>query len=390
MKNYRPISLLPICGKIFEKIIYNNLFEYLKANDILVKCQSGFLPGDSCISQLISITHDIYKAFDGNPSLEVRGVFLDISKAFDKVWHKGLLHKLKSYGIEGKLYSLFENYLNDRKQRVVLNGQNSEWASIEAGVPQGSVLGPLLFLIYINDLPGELKSNVKLFADDTSIFSVVKDINESCEILNNDLLQINNWADQWKMSFNPEPNKQAVEVIFSHKIKPQHHPPIYFNNCPVVSLAFTKHLGIVLDSKLSFEQHLSEKISKANKGIGLIKKLCYDLDRKTLLAIYKSHIRPHLDYGDIIYDRPNIDTFVSKLESVQYNACLAITGAIRGTSKERIYDELGLEHLSKRRWYHRLCHFWNIAKGKAPAYLKQYLPAFQFSYNSDRIDLFFS
>ena len=201
VKNYRPISLLPICGKIFEKIIYNNLFEYLKANDILVKCQSGFLPGDSCISQLISITHDIYKAFDGNPSLEVRGVFLDISKAFDKVWHKGLLHKLKSYGIEGKLYSLFENYLNDRKQRVVLNGQNSEWASIEAGVPQGSVLGPLLFLIYINDLPGELKSNVKLFADDTSIFSVVKDINESCEILNNDLLQINNWADQWKMSF---------------------------------------------------------------------------------------------------------------------------------------------------------------------------------------------
>ena len=136
VKNYRPISLLPIFGKIFEKVIYNSLFEYLKSNDILNKCQSGFLPGDSCISQLLCITHDIYNAFDGNPSLEVRGVFLDISKAFDRVWHEGLLHKLKCYGVEGKLYYVLENYLTDRKQRVVLNGQNSEWADVKAaGVP---------------------------------------------------------------------------------------------------------------------------------------------------------------------------------------------------------------------------------------------------------------
>ena len=117
VKNYRPISLLPIFGKIFEKIIYNVLFEHLKTNDILVNCQSGFLPGDSCISQLLSITHDIYKAFDGNPSLEVRGAFLDNSKAFDRVWHKGLLFKLKRIGIDGTLYLLLENYLKNRKQR---------------------------------------------------------------------------------------------------------------------------------------------------------------------------------------------------------------------------------------------------------------------------------
>ena len=189
-KNYRPISLLPICGKIFEKLIYNSLFKYIQDNNLLVNCQSGFLAGDSCISQLLSITHDIYKAFDGTPSLEVRGVFLDISKAFDRVWHEGLLFKLKRFGINGPLFLLLQDYLKNRHQRVVLNGQSSEWAEIKAGVPQGSVLGPLLFLVYINDLPDGLESNAKLFADDTSIFSVVKDPNESCNKLNNDLLKI--------------------------------------------------------------------------------------------------------------------------------------------------------------------------------------------------------
>ena len=126
------------------------------------------MPGDSCINQLISITHEIYQSFDDG--LEVRGVFLDISKAFDKVWHEGLIYKLKQNGVKGNLLETLTNFLNDRKQRVVLNGQHSKWANIEAGVPQGSILGPLLFLIYINDLPDNLISNSKLFANDKSLF----------------------------------------------------------------------------------------------------------------------------------------------------------------------------------------------------------------------------
>ena len=147
--------------------------------------------------------------------MEVRGVFLDISKAFDKVWHEGILFKLKSNGVNGKLLALIKSFLNSRPQRVVLNGQCSSWVDITAGVPQGSILGPLLFLIYINDISQNLESKVKLFSDDISLFSVVHDPNISAELLNNDLHKIQEWAFQWKMSFNPDPSKLAHEVIFS-------------------------------------------------------------------------------------------------------------------------------------------------------------------------------
>ena len=162
LNNYRPVSLLPICGKFFERIIFNNVFLFLEDNNLLTPNQSGFRPNDSCINQLLSIVHSIYSDFDHNPSLEVRGNFLDISKAFDKVWHDGLLYKLESFGISGNLLKLFHSYLNNRQQRVAVNGQYSKWAPILAGVPQGSILGPLLFLIYINDLPENLKSSAKL------------------------------------------------------------------------------------------------------------------------------------------------------------------------------------------------------------------------------------
>ena len=389
IKNYRPISLLPIFGKIFEKVIFNNLFAYFQENKFLSDNQSGFRSGDSCTSQLIAITHEIYKAFDGNPSLETRGVFLDMSKAFDKVWHDGLLYKLKNYGVEGDFYNILKNYLQNRKQKVVLNGQYSSWLDINAGVPQGSVLGPLLFLIYINDLPENLVSVSKLFADDTSIFSTVSDINKSSEDLNQDLSTVNNWAFQWKMAFNPDPNKQATEVIFSRKRKPVNHPTLlYFNDTPVTTAPFQKHLGLYLDEKLTFGHHLNEKISKANKGIGLIKRLYAYLPRQSLLNIYKSFIRPHLDYGDVIYDQPHNDTFCRMIESVQYNAALAITGAIKGSSRERLYHELGLESLSDRRWYRRLVYFFNIVSRNSPNYLYSLLPAKQRSYDPIRSNLF--
>ena len=144
LRNYRPVSLLPICGKIFERLLYNNLFGFFIKNDLISSNQSGFKQGDSCIYQLLSITHEIYQSFDNG--FEVRAIFLDISKAFDKVWHKGLIFKLKQNWVTGDLLNILTDFLKERNQRFVLNGQHSKWSNISAGVPQGSILGPLLFL----------------------------------------------------------------------------------------------------------------------------------------------------------------------------------------------------------------------------------------------------
>ena len=197
--------------------MFDAIYEFLCENQLLTYNQSGFRPGDSTINQLHSITHKISSAFEEFPSRETRAVFLDISKAFDKGWHDGLLLKLKSYGISRCLLTVIKDFLNNRHQRLVLNGKSSIWSPITAGVPQGSVLGPLLFLIYINDLVDNISSEAKLFADDTSQFTVVYDVGIAADQLNSDLEIISNWAHQLKMQFNPDKKKQAVQVIFSQR-----------------------------------------------------------------------------------------------------------------------------------------------------------------------------
>ena len=210
MVNYHLSSTFTSANVVkYLRLIFNPVFEFLEEKKLLSPNQSGFQPNDSCENQLLSIAHSIYADFDQSPSLEVRANFLDISKAFDKVWHEGLLYKLDTVGISGNLHKLFQNFLSDRFQRVVLNGQSSNWSPVLAGIPQGSLLGPLLFLVYINGLPDNLESLANLFPDDTSIFSTVCNPLLSAEIMNKDLINTSKWSYQWKMSSNADITKQA-------------------------------------------------------------------------------------------------------------------------------------------------------------------------------------
>ena len=309
-----------------------------------------------------------------NPSKETRAVFLDLSKAFDRVWHEGLIYKLECKGISGNLLNLVKNYLKDRKQRVVLNGRSSEWAAVSAGVPQGSVLGPLFFLIYIDDLTENVAAGVKLFADDTSLFSVVENENETALKLNSDLEKLRTWAWQWKMKFNAD---KTEEVLFSCKRNKPAHPTLRLGSSDIIAKIEHKHLGMILDSKLDFQSHVNEAIVKARRGIGMIKYLSRYVSREVLDMIYKLHVRPHLDHGDIIYHKFDPDmrlAFTQKLERTQYLAALAVTGTWRGTNRQRLFNELGWETLYDRRWYRRLCHFFSLIKSKSPEYLYSELP----------------
>ena len=195
---------------------------------------------------------------------------------------------------------------------------------------------------------------MKLFADDISLFSTVYEPNISASQLESDLKKISHWAYKWKMNFNSDLSKQAQEVTFSRKTVKVSHPSITFNTAPVACTACQKHLDLYLDEKLNFHDHINDintKVLKANKGIDIIKRLSNTLPRKSFLTIYKSFIRPHLDYCDIIYDQPDNERFCTKIEHIQYNAALAITGAIKGTSQTKLCKELGLESLKFRRWF---------------------------------------
>ena len=197
--NYRPISLLSSIGKVLEKIVHKHMFNYFNDDSIITCLQSGFVPGDSTVNQLVDIYNTFCKALDNG--LEVQAVFLR---------HKGLIYKLKRAGINGLLLDWLSDYLTNRKQRVVIPGGSSDWQFIRAGVPQGSILGPLLFLLYINDIVADIQSCVRLFADDTSLYIIVDNPMSAAEMINTDLETIHRWAEKWLVNFNPSKSESLL------------------------------------------------------------------------------------------------------------------------------------------------------------------------------------
>ena len=287
--------------------------------------QSGFTPGDSSVHQLVYLYNSFCKAL--NDKKDVRIVFCDQSKAFDRVWHQGLLNKLECIGITGNFLKWLQSYLNNRQQRVVICGSSSQWGAIPAGVPQGSHLGPLLFIIYINDITEKIRSNIKLFADDTSLYVTIDgDAEDATAQLNDDLLQVSQWAENWLVKFNAAKSK-ALKVTLKKKNTQNLDLPLSLNNTVLDTVSSHKHLGIEITSNLSWKDHILTVSENANKKLNILAKLKMLVDRKSLITtgMYTSFIRSGMEHGSIVYCNCS-DTDDEMLESVQRRAFKIITG----------------------------------------------------------------
>ena len=232
-------------------------------------------------------------------SSKVRFIFFDISKASDKVWHKGLIFKLKRAGIHGKLVAWFSDYLCNRCQRVVLQGCQSNTKHLNAGVPQGSVLGPLLFLVYFNNIVENIESGINLFANDTSLSLVVRNPSDAGMTLQDDINKINNWEESWLVKLNPA---KSESLVISRKTSKPVHPNLNMSKTPIPNVQTHKHLGIHLSSDGSWDFHITNIVQKAWKRINVMRQLKNCLDRKFLQVIYFSFVQPILEYDDVVWN----------------------------------------------------------------------------------------
>ena len=366
--NYRPISLLNSESKLFERIVFKYLYNHLHRNNLLSSMQSGFIPGDSTVNQLTFLYNTFCQALDSGK--EVRAVFCDISKAFDRVWHRGLIHKLRAAGVTGEVLAWFKDYLSNRNQRVVIPGATSDTVYIQAGVPQGSILGPLLFLLYINDIVEDIGSNIRLFADDTSLYIIVENPATAALCLNTDLGKISRWAATWLVTFNALKNET---MLLSQKLFKPYHPPLFMQNHQVTAVDSHKHLGIHFASDCSWHKHIEYIKQKAWLRINLMRKLKYKLDRKALETFYLVFIRPILEYGDVIWD--NCAKYEKEaLDKIQNEAGRIAIGATKLISIPALYTEIKWETLSQRREAHKLTLFYKMMNQLTPNYLSSLVP----------------
>ena len=366
-KNFRPISLLSTLSKVFERCVFKDVFNYLMFTKKLSYLQAAYIPNSSTEYQLVDIYNNICKAMDQGK--EVRFVFCDVSKAFDRVWHKGIIHKLEVAGIGGKLLSWFESYLSSRKQRVILNGCQSSIKEIYAGVPQGSILGPLLFLIYINDITDVVKTNIRLYADDSSIFVIGNDKFEMARELNTDIERVTNWGTQWLVNFNPS---KTISVNFTSK-PADHTYPLYMNNSRIKDMDNHKHLGCILQSNGKWNLNIQNIISKCTRQIDILRGLKYKLDRKTLETIYVAFIRPHMEYANIVWTNCTNEQ-LNSIENLQLSAIRVITGGIGGTSHNTLYQECRWETTFSRREKKQLNVYYKMVNHETAQYLIDILP----------------
>ena len=335
--NYRPISLTAIIGKVMETIIRNNLMKHMEENNLFSNEQHGFRKGKSCVTQLLEVLEDWMDKLDKKQEIDV--IYFDFEKAFDKVPHKRLITKLKGYGIQGNLLRLIKNFLSDRTRKVIVNGEESNPASVTSGILQGSVLGPILFSIYINDLPDVVCNTVKLSADDTKLYSVVESA-EKRKNLQKDINNISKWSEDWLLTFN---KNKCKHVHLGSKF----HNVYKIENETIKTETEEKDLGIIMDNELKFQDHINTQVKKANRMLGVVKRSFAYIDIDMFLTLYKSLIRPYLEYGSnvwcIIHKKEDV-----AIENVQRRAT-KLARSISGFNYPTRLRKLGLPTLQYRR-----------------------------------------
>ena len=252
----------------------------------------------------------------------------------------------------------------------MIKGQYSEWSKIPAGVPQGSILGPLLFLIYIDDIIDEIECEMFLFADDTSLLEVITDPIQTFQKINRDLTRLHLWSKQWLVNFNPTKTKY---IVFSKKPKPPNYPDLFINNTQLQQVSEHTQLGITFNTRVTWDNHIDKNCKKAMNRLTALKKLGNRIPRKSRLTIYLSFIRPILEYGFQLYDNCT-STLSDKLEHVQRECLLYVTGAYKKTSHRELLKEVGIPALEKRRKKQKIVFMYKAKQGLLPTYLKQIIP----------------
>ena len=318
-ENYRPISLTAILCKLMEKFVRSAILQHLLDNKLISKRQFGFINGRSTTTQLLYfLDHCVNDIAEGGV---VDTIYLDFAKAFDTVAHRRLLGKLSSYGIGGKLHDWVREFVTGRTQIVRVNGSSSKPADVLSGIPQGSVLGPLLFVIYINDITDNLKSDSLLYADDTKIFRRIKS-KEDAEKLQSDLNMLEEWSRKWLLKFHPD----KCHVLTLGKFENIQHTERYRIYDTELDHVFEeKDLGLIVDSELSFSEHISTKVRTANAMVGLIRRSFSYLSGKSFKKLYTAHVRPHLEYAQAAW-APISKKLINMLENVQIRATKLVDG----------------------------------------------------------------
>ena len=373
--NYRPVSLTCILCKVMESIIRDNVIEHMKTNNLFSPKQFGFIQERSTVLQLLHVLDIWCEILDQGGVLDA--IYCDFMKAFDKVPHRRLVYKTGKYGIKGNVLGWISSFLSNRTQCVVLNGCKSESAEVTSGIPQGSVLGPILFVLYINDLPEvvDKDSFAFLFADDTKLFRVIKNLID-CGVLQADLTKMVEWSDKWLLKFHPDKCKQ-IGIGINRKSINMHQYTM--EGQKLETSTCEKDIGVHIDCNLKFDIHISNAVSKATRVLAVTRRTFDYMDATTFKYIFKGLVRPHLEYAAPIWS-PHLEYLKERLENVQRRATKMVPGLSDLSYPERL-RALKLPTLAYRRTRGDMIQVYKILNGKYDDALPH---MFTLSHNKDK------